>query len=545
MSSNRVIELTNSGEARFLGSGTAYVALKGAPATATYTLLLPASSGTYDYFLRRAHGGLAWSSGVANTSLDYAYNEGREITVDEGKVLFDGTAALTEEVAHVRQAADKTGLNVEKLGTGAGTALNVFNKGTGYGAHISQSGNAIAVRIDQSNATKPALSATGGSASFDGNAVVQTSGYFITGNTKGLQILTSDRRLKNAVVRGSDDSLTLGDSTVDAQTDIIGGSTKGILFNLGSTEKARLSSDGYFGIGTNSPTSLLEIQGALGSLTIREPTKTVGRTASVKFATSSGVFSHTNGIGEIKASISGTATLRSNLALLVNTGNKMGAGLFLNYDGRIANVPGSGSSHFYITSTREGNTATFRKTAGDGTSVVYVLNTGTSKAAGLYVDNYVDHAAMYCYQAVDNYGLYIKKEGGAGNTKALLYLNNGTTADSIKDDSGALLASTGVWTDAPCFMALKTDIEAVSTDDTLLAKLSELSLSRYIDKKAKDKGATYKRYGLFLDDLVSKFGFEGNGISGTELASLAIGFAKALNDKVNKLETRLDAIESK
>ena len=126
--------------------------------------------------------------------------------------------------------------------------------------------------------------------------------------------------------------------------------------------------------------------------------------------------------------------------------------------------------------------------------------------------------------------LYIRKTGGTG--QCLVVSDTSGTNDRILDvDTGAMLDSAGVWTDAPCFKATKHDIRTVDTDEHFLAKFEKLSIQKY---RRTPEGKL--RHGMFLDELVELFGFDDKGISGTELASLALAGVKALIQRVTLLE---------
>lgn len=134
-----------------------------------YILTLPDALGSGGYFLVAADGTVTFNTGSA--TLDGAYDGGRTITVDAGKVLLDGTgSAVVEPILKIIQAAAANAYEIEK-GAGAGAALKFINTGSGADVEgsgatwaISKAGVATIVRmlVAVGSGTDPVIDITNG-----------------------------------------------------------------------------------------------------------------------------------------------------------------------------------------------------------------------------------------------------------------------------------------------------------------------------------------------------------------------------------------------
>lgn len=136
----RILTLDDQGQIIFkegTGGGTSGVTLT-APATLAgdITFTLPtALPGSTLFMQSDSSGNLSFAAGTS--SLDTAYDNGSTIAVDTGSIAITVTAAVS-------------GIEINKTDVNAGDALNVINAGTGIGFDLSQTGVAIATRLQQS-----------------------------------------------------------------------------------------------------------------------------------------------------------------------------------------------------------------------------------------------------------------------------------------------------------------------------------------------------------------------------------------------------------
>ncbi|RKY38303.1 MAG: hypothetical protein DRP75_04745 [Candidatus Omnitrophota bacterium] len=139
-------------------------------------------------------------------------------------------------------------------------------------------------------------------------------------------------------------------------------------------------------------------------------------------------------------------------------------------------------------------------------------------------------------------------QNNSSATGYTFYINNASSADSIRDDSGAHLTAAGVWTDAS-EEELKTNFK----EERVLDKIRRIAVKKYQYKKfRKDGGKKEWRGEVFpewhfspvAEDFHRVFGLgDGKGISAKSLAGIALQGIKELLEKVEKIEQWIKKIE--
>jgi hypothetical protein len=198
---------------------------------------------------------------------------------------------------------------------------------------------------------------------------------------------------------------------------------------------------------------------------------------------------------------------------------------------------------FTITQAGDENAMSISKTTtGGGSTAVIATTTGSN--IGLYVPHSgtgtclrVDRTSSTASTAV------LEINGSSTNaTGYCLLINNSSTADSIRDDSGAKLTAAGVWTNAPCWIQNKVDVEPVDIAQ-ILDSFKRLSISRYNTQRMKDRGCEEKHYGFFLDELSTLFNLSEN--SPGEQIVITAAAVKALLARVEELEKQVASLLNK
>jgi len=515
MGNARVLKLTSQGVLQLYDSDNSNkIGLKAPSAVGTdFNWILPAADSS-GYLKSDGAGNLSLTAATA--TLQGAYDSGRTITVLAGKVALTGDSSLAEEVEAIVQAANHEALTLNKTGTGAGSVLKVSNGGTGVGVEVIQTGNWHAVTIAQSEPTKNCLVLSGGTFSINANKAIYTTDYLQTTNNRGLQIANAAATFKNALLRLSDDSLVLGDATVDQPLSILTGNSY-VAVTANAAERLRIAADGKVGIG-QTPVDNFDLYSTSNpcGLNVRVPL-TVSNYGAVRFLAGTAASGATTQIGSISAIIDQTSPLQGTLRFLVNESGTPTVVMVIDHNGCV----------------------------GIGTTPSQQLHVESSTYRCLQLKTSAANVAAYMEANYDIQALYLKKNTGVGNTNSVLNLDNQTTSDTITTSQGnEKLTVAGVWTSRSCFRDWKADIAPVATDRAFLDKFDRLSFQKYVDAQAKAKGAKqHPQHGLFLDDLIREFDFGGDGVSGVEVASLAVGGVKAVKAALDSLEARVAALE--
>lgn len=365
---------------------------------------------------------------------------------------------------------------------------------------IDNTGENPAVFITQRGADNPCLYLS----TTTGHPTVYSEGDVMIANVKGLVITDHIGNRTDAIRRSVADVLTIGDSDLVEPTVLQGNNFS---FFSGLTQTAELDATGHLGLGNFTPTAMLDITQAANVMGLRVNKSGNGAGNAVDI-TNSGT---ANGIY--------VSQVGTGYGIFVhNAGAEDGIRIEQDNDGDALHIVKAASANASISISHS------------GTSAGIVL--ATSTAAGISIA-----------QGEDFYGLHIERGAGSANTKSILYIdnNNGVVPSIWVESTGApggpaQLSAAGVWTDSPCYRELKTDIQQ-QDEKQILKAIEGLSVSKYRNKG--ERQGAHLRYGLFLDELVEKFGFEGNGVSGTEVATLAIAGVKALTARLNELESKI------
>lgn len=483
--------------------------------------VLPAAVGL-GYLYSDVNGNIAVTPGSASLQTAYLAGGGVQLDAVVGPFDFHALAGFAQNMVTLHHegngaifSATQDGNNPILIGTkggaGAGNVLDLTNAGTGYCVLLTQNGNNVALRIAQA-ANQPCiqLHQVGTGPALDSDSDLQLA------NAKGLTIKTAAAASKDALRRNASNVLILGDSSLDAELDLVGGgATTDIVLKLGATEYARLYHGGLFGLGTATPGGVLDAAKSSDPIIVfRNTNHALNDQVNVHLAcaaaaTAAGNTASMVVLRAIAKQVAGS--LKGVLAILTNQGDS------LVEMGRF--TEGGGLSIGYV---------------GDGHRV-HIENAIAGKAC-LYAKQSGNVDALSVEQTVDHYTCFLQKNTGAGNSVAVLGISNSTTADSIKDaGSAAKLTAAGVWTDASRAI-LKENFERLCPAE-MLEKVSRLKITQWNYRSEGTMPRVPRHIGPTAEDFYAAFEIgDEEGVSGRDLAAVALVSIQGLLLRVEALE---------
>jgi hypothetical protein len=350
--SNIVSSLTGA------GTVTAQFAIVRVTGTLTTAKVVTAPSYSKTYtVVNAATGGIVTFKASGQTGVSIAVGE-------SAFVYYNGTdyvkVSSTVATGVTSFTAGTTGFTPSTATTGAVTlagTLATTNGGTGLTSFTS--GGVV-------YASSSSALATGSALSFDGSSL----GIGTTSPQTKLQLVsaTTDVRLQLSNSSSTDNTTTYGGSIQLFTTDLYinNNQTSGdIIFrNSGFTERMRLTNAGNVGIGTSSPTQVLDVRASQGWITATSTTGTLSSLFKSSNTGGSSYFGRDSSTGGVLGSAayatvvygSGAypmtfhtndterARISSAGGFSVGTTSDPGAGLIADVNGNVRKVPQSGSS---------------------------------------------------------------------------------------------------------------------------------------------------------------------------------------------------------
>jgi hypothetical protein len=208
----------------------------------------------------------------------------------------------------------------------------------------------------------------------------------------------------------------------------------------------------------------------------------------------------------------------------------------VNHDGNTAvfDIQHTGNSLVVTsTSTGTGGGCNFTNNPSSGSSTfrpMTVVQTGIGAQPGALYAKYGSATASSHNAAV------LFEVSGAVATEVLELLSAGT-ANYIDTDAGAgtpaHLTNAGIWTDASCYSRFKTKVKRINRSGWL-KKIAGMPISSWVSKS--DRSPKPRRYLTPFQEDLELFGIEPGGVSGREVATVALVGVQELLKRVEALE---------
>lgn len=426
----------------------------------------------------------------------------------------------------IDQTNDASALTVDQTTAASANVINVVNSGTGDALFINQDGNGRGLCIDNDGVTI-SLVVTHTSAGTSANAIAVENGgtgdgLFVdqTGNGRGICVDNDGSGIGVQLTQnGANVALNIDQTSANDRATI---NTDELV-----VKEPPANTSGQLCIGTSDPIQTASIAGLCIANTasgVQGGRIELGNdNTSVTNGTVFGVVEFVgNDSGFSTTQLAGTVTCQSNTTVQGSSPNS-------NMNFAVSQAANGLSTVMSLHMDSPPNAYATVGQVGIGTtapsSTAHVEITSTSTAG---TELQIDY-------------------NGTGSGDVVQIFNNGS-GHYVDTDAGggtpAHLTNAGVWTNASCFRAYKDVTEEITqeTAQEFLVSVTEMPLARYTDKHDRSENPRLV-LGPFQDELVGQFGLSDKGVSPIEVATIALAAIKALNEKIDGLQARIDVLE--